>query len=81
MDLNRRINRLESQILRDEKSEVDMDVESWARLFASVRADGDGQILEEDRESAREFIAGCRAIGKSPSMAIMLKMACEESSS
>lgn len=79
MDLNRRIKKLESQIVPNGSAEMDIEIERWARLFAEARHDGfDVDVLEEDRSAAREFIDACQAAGEKPGFMAMMKMAHEE---
>ena len=66
MNLRRRINKLESQIIPNGSAEMDMEIELWATLFASAREDGDGHTLDENRLAAREFIGVCRTAGEKP---------------
>ena len=71
MNLKRRLNQLESKIAKPEDMEA--EVGYWAALWAEARPGQDAQILDEDREAARQFIKACRDMGEKPSIAVMLR--------
>ena len=79
MDLERRVKQLESEMAA--QSDVGLDGEQWARLWASAREDGDDRISAEDIEAAGRFAMDCQAAGLLPSMKTMLTLAHQEETS
>ena len=83
MGLNGRVVKLEARLAAT-APEDDVDVQLWAKLFASAwrwpedRETIDDHILEADRQVASEFLASCRSTGEKPTFAALNKWAhCE----